>query len=184
MVELLVVIGLIAILSAVGFLSVVNYQSLVRVNASARDLAGHLRTARARAVRDGQAVTVQFLSPNSYRITDPAMHVQTYFFQPGIVYGVQNSGGANCSLGHLPAVPDHNYPPPATGIEISGGGTSFNFTPDGTASATGVVYMLPTGDNVGSGCRADRNRAVDWEAMTGRVRAWKQPNKNTAPVWK
>jgi prepilin-type N-terminal cleavage/methylation domain-containing protein len=53
LIEMMVVIGIIAIVAAIGFLSMMNYRTLIRVNTTIRDIAGNLRLARARAIREG-----------------------------------------------------------------------------------------------------------------------------------
>jgi type IV fimbrial biogenesis protein FimT len=161
LVELIVVVALIGILTTIGFISILHYQQVIRVNASARDVAGHLRVARAQAVRDGVSVQVSF-NPNasSYNIG-----TRTYYLQTGVYWDYYKQN-------QLPNVPGHPYPIPAA-VDIGDGtATSFNFQYDGTASVSGVVYMCPETDNVGTGARPDHNRAVDWEATTGRVRVW------------
>jgi prepilin-type N-terminal cleavage/methylation domain-containing protein len=162
LVELMVVIGLIAILTGIGWMSILHYRALIRVNASARDMAGHLRVARAQAVRNGQPVQVAFDGPDgAYTVVSNL--TQTYYLQGGIKFG---------SCPGLPAVPGHPWPANPAGIDIPNGQTSVLFYGDGTASVSGAAYIIPFEDLSTTGMRPDRQRAVDWEATTGRIRDW------------
>ncbi len=179
LVELMVVISIIGILAGIAFVSMMHYRTVIRVNASARDLSGQLRLARAKAVKDGVSMMVNFTenpsSPN-YQIGRDAAEdgvfdgfFHTYYLQPGIKFGYP-TGGLSIS-----AVPGHHYPV-MHAIDIRNGTTNvtrFHFRQDGTASLDGVVYLIPSIDNSATGNRDDRCRAVDWESTTGRIRTWK-----------
>lgn len=177
LVELMVVISIIGILAGIAFVSMMHYRTVIRVNASARDLSGQLRLARAKAVKDGVSIMVNFTvnpsSPN-YQIgrdgaEDGAFDgfFHTYYLQPGIKFGYP-SGGLLIS-----AVPGHTYPV-TRAVDINNGATTrFHFRQDGTASLNGVAYLIPMIDTSSTGSRDDRCRAVDWELQTGRIRTWK-----------
>jgi prepilin-type N-terminal cleavage/methylation domain-containing protein len=162
--ELMLVIAIISILTAIAFISMLHYELVINVNASARDLAGTMRAVRSYAVRDGQTYQMTFAT-NAYAFggTCSGCSSMTRQLQPGIVFGY---------LRGTVAVPGHPYPTCA--IYIGGScGTQFYFYRDGTFSADGVAYLIPSRDMGGTGARDDRQRAVDWSATSGRVRLWK-----------
>ncbi len=183
LIEMMVIVALIGILTAIGFVSMLHYRSIIRVNASARDVAGQFRLARAKAIRDGRSVMVSFPSAvNQYTLGIDADESGTFdtsfpkdrYLQTGIVFGY-------CDDPLIDQVPGHTNPVSCP-VEINGGcptglARHFHFRHDGTASFTGVVYLIPSVDLSATGNRPDRMRAVDWESATGRVRVWKRKEK-------
>ncbi|MDP8256044.1 MAG: prepilin-type N-terminal cleavage/methylation domain-containing protein [Candidatus Alcyoniella australis] len=183
LIELMVVIALISIIAAIGFLSIMGYRLQIRCNASMRDLAGHMRIVRARAIRDGRDWVVVFDNDNdryTYGLDTDGDgvyddQIQTYYLQSGITFGYMSTPSVPVG------VPPHATPIPcAINIYDSGWGEcpgvsnqKVSFHRDGTASQTGVVYLIPTIDTSLSGMRDDRMRAVDWLAPSGQIRGWK-----------
>jgi len=172
LVELMVVVSLIGILTAIGFVSMLHYRTIIRVNASARDMAGQVRLARAKAIREGMSVKVQFTGMNQYitgvdadeREGFDTSFPKTHYLQPGIRYGFFPS---------INQIPGHQWPV-ACSVDINNCGTSeVHFRHDGTASYSGAIYLIPQNDLSETGNRDDRMRAVDWEKTTGRIRVWK-----------
>ncbi|MCB1152021.1 MAG: prepilin-type N-terminal cleavage/methylation domain-containing protein [Deltaproteobacteria bacterium] len=179
LIELMVVIGIIAILASVAFVSMLHYGMIIRVNASARDLGGHTRLARAQAIRDGKSVMMLFnvsgasitaaTDSYSYGVDSDENGTfdglsKTNFLQDGIVFNF---------IDGAVAVPGHPYPI-ACPVDIAGCSQSyFHFRRDGTATFDGVSYVIPGQDLAGTGKRDDRMRAVDWSAGSGRVRVWR-----------
>jgi prepilin-type N-terminal cleavage/methylation domain-containing protein len=174
LVELIVVVAIIGILTAIAFVSLLHYRTVIRVNATARDLAGHMRLARAKAIRDGRSVMANFdANQNRYVIVqDPEEDGQApygggprvYYLQPGIRFGYFPS---------INNVPGHRYPVTCA-IDIRNCGSSFaHFRRDGSVTYDGVLYLIPSVDLSATGNRDDRMRAVDWDSMTGRIRVWK-----------
>jgi len=177
LVEMMVVVAIIGILAGIAFVSMMHYRMVIRVNATARDLAGQMRIARASAVKEGKSVLVnfnQYLGTQNYQVGldsaedgtfDGFFH--TYYLQPGIRFGYFPT---------ISAVPSHEYPVTHP-VEIKAGAglyiNKFHFRQDGTASYNGVAYLIPSNDLSATGNRDDRCRAVDWEATTGRIRVWK-----------
>lgn len=187
LVELITVMAVISIMTAIAFISILHYRTLIRVNTTARDLGGHLRMARAKSIKENLPVYVQFVdSGEKHRYivgTDPQMtrnpaSPRTYFFQPGIVYG---------KYPNMAGVPNHRDPAPCSVDVANCAQKWFHFLPDGTATHQGVVYVIPKIDSIGTGMRDDRNRAVDWIAMTGSIRVWKwnpPPTSGSKGVWR
>jgi type II secretion system protein H len=172
LIEMMVVVALIGILAAIAFVSMLHYRTLIRVNASARELAGQLRLARAEAIKDGRSMMVLFNGGNQYLTGTDADEVagfdtalpKNHNLQPGIRYGY--FPGAS-------QVPGHQWPVSCS-VDINNCATnSVHFRHDGTSSYSGVVYLIPTIDVSATGNRDDRMRAVDWEKQTGRIRVWK-----------
>lgn len=172
LVEMMVVIALIGIMTAIGFVSMLHYRTIIRVNASAREMAGQMRYARAKAIRDGLSVKVSFTGMNQYTSGidgDEAggfdtSFPKTHYLQPGIRFGFFPTIGQ---------VPGHRWPVMCS-IDINNcGAAEMHFRYDGTSSYSGVVYIIPQVDLSDTGNRDDRMRAVDWEKTTGRIRAWK-----------
>jgi len=169
LIELMLVIAIISILTGIGFLSILHYRMVIHVNASARDLGGHMRLARAAAIRDGRSFQFVF-STDSYLYAldageDGSLDETgvSYSLQRGITFGYM-AGIAN--------VPGQVYPV-ACGVYVGGRcGSQVFFRRDGSVSADGVAYIIPWNDANGTGLRDDRQRAVDWTASTGRVRVW------------
>ncbi|HPM77852.1 MAG TPA: prepilin-type N-terminal cleavage/methylation domain-containing protein [bacterium] len=184
--ELVTVMAVISIMTAIAFISILHYRTLIRVNTTARDLGGHMRMARAKSIKMNTPVYVQFTdSGTAHRYIvgeDPSMtrspsSPRTYYLQPGIVFGYYPG---------IQAVPNHKSNV-ACAIDIQDCSQKwFHFMPDGTATHQGVVYVAPQMDTSGTGLRDDRNRAVDWIAMTGSIRVWKwNPPKGSNPgVWR
>jgi prepilin-type N-terminal cleavage/methylation domain-containing protein len=193
LIELMVVIAIIAILTSIAFLSMLHYRMNIRVNSSARDLAGHLRMARANAIKDGQPWTFIFLSgnPGGYNYgpdgnADGAIvgASRTEYFAKGIVYGftegivpVPTHGDPNAigapvfsTLGssEVPIAGSNNYitfDRNGSIIRLVGGATTRNAT-------SGIAYIIPQLDMSGTGKRDDRQRAVGWHGASGRIRLW------------
>lgn len=175
LIELLVVIAIISILVGIGFLSMLHYGMVIRVNASARDLGGHMRVARAEAISSGTRYLFRF-SPDQTYLYGPsnvggngfAGSVKSNLLQEGIVFGV---------LSASPAVPGHHFPPCGINIHLNGAADCATrdvlVNRDGTFNVDGVAYMIPAIDRSGTGVRDDRQRAVDWSASSGRVRVWR-----------
>ena len=169
LIELMLVIAIISILTAIGFLSILHYRMVIHVNASARDLGGHMRLARAAAIRDGRSFQFVF-GADSYLYALDAGEDGTFdetaishSLQKGITFGYM-SGIAN--------VPGHKYPVLCS-VYVGGDcGSQVFFRRDGSISNDGVGYIIPARDATGTGLRDDRQRAVDWTASTGRVRVW------------
>ena len=114
--ELMVVVAIISILAGIAFLSVLHYRLTIRVNASARELAGHMRIARARAIRDGTAYVFQFTRKRTYSYSpDPNQTLNytgaTYTGQLeyGIIYGWLNNPDSP-EVGYTVPVPNHEGP--------------------------------------------------------------------------
>lgn len=177
LIEMVVVVALIAILTAIAFVSMLHYRTVIRVNTTSRDVAGQLRMARAKAIRDGQSVMINFVQTTSpqYQIGNDAYEdgvfdgfFRSHQLQPGIVYGF---------FPGISAVPGHEFPVQCAVDIFQPNGrcqiTKFHFRYDGTANWDGVVYIIPSNDLSATGNRDDRSRAVDWEATTGRIRVWK-----------
>jgi type II secretion system protein H len=184
LIELMLVIAIISILAAIAFLSMLHYGAIIRVNASARELGGHMRVARAEAISSGQRYLFRFLNSNTY-LYGPADGTgwnfagltKTYRLQDGILFTIPSGGG----LGSAIAVPGHPTPPPCA-VDVhaftSCGNSPSGFKDlqmfrDGTFSSDGVAYMAPSMDAAGTGARDDRMRSVDWSGTTGRVRVWR-----------
>lgn len=187
LIELMVVIAIIAILASIAFLSMLHYRMTIRVNASARDLAGHMRIARANAIRDGQTWTFKFIQSGSngfyYGQDTNADGVidgvsRTKYFASGIVFGV---------LSNMPPIPGQVAPFAPVHTTINGApqalasGQYIHFGRNGTAFETlggsslitdGAAYVMPHMDQAGTGKRDDRQRAVDWSGNTGRIRLY------------
>ncbi|MDP8224688.1 MAG: GspH/FimT family pseudopilin [Candidatus Lernaella stagnicola] len=176
LVELMVVVALIGILTAIGFVSMLHYRTIIRVNTSAREVAGQMRLARARAIREGRSVRVWFSGSDNYQTGVDAdesgqfdsSFPKTHQMEPGIIFGY---------FVGIDNVPGHAHPV-GCAIEIKGScptaqNRHFFFRHDGTASSQGVAYLIPSIDVLGTGNRPDRMRAVDWEGSTGRIRVWK-----------
>ena len=196
LIELMIVIGILAIVASVGFLAMLQYRTLIRVNASIRDIAGNMRLARARAIREGNNYLVIFsdgresvdtpdyLAGNDTftvcddddndRRCEPTEQSRTFRLQPTIIYGaVENnprvpdqSGGA-VNDPILPGIPT-NSP-----NVLPDGSKYIVFFRDGTADINGDVYIIPQQDRAGTSTRQDRQRAADVLRTTGRVRAWR-----------
>ncbi len=181
LIELMLVIVIIGILTAIAFISMLHYRTVIRVNASAREMAGHLRYARAKAIKNNRSVMVRFDNTgdlNTYYVGVDADEngtfdgiFQMYKLQPGIIFGYYPS---------INQIPGHRYPVPGA-IDIDNTGAAkgssvtnkdhFNY--DGSANFGGVAYIIPRTDLSTTGNRPDRSRAVSWEKTTGRIRAWK-----------
>ncbi|MBZ0271834.1 GspH/FimT family pseudopilin [bacterium] len=171
LIELMLVIAIISILTAIAFISMLHYGLIIRVNASARDLAGHMRLARAAAIRDGRPNLFTFAGRSYSYGTDSDTNgvfdggSRTNSLQDGVVFGYESG---------TPQVPGH--PAIASAIMLQGPCAStgnIHFQRDGTVNCGGVVYMIPSRDDSGTGQRGDRQRAVDWSAQSGRIRMWK-----------
>jgi len=172
LVEMIVVVALILILAAIGFVSMLHYRTIIRVNASARELAGQMRLARAQAIRNGKPMMVRFNSAGNYYEIGQSKNENNTFdsfwrterLEPGIGFGF---------YGGISGIPGHPSPP-IKPVDIRLGAQNYvHFRHDGTASYSGAVYISPVSDLAGTAARDDRNRAVDWDAATGRIRSWK-----------
>jgi prepilin-type N-terminal cleavage/methylation domain-containing protein len=113
--ELMVVIAIISILAGIAFLSMLHYRLTIRVNASAREVAGHMRIARANAIRDGVPYAFSFnersfrYGPDSDRDGNIAGGaVRQYYLEDGIQFGWLTSPGGG--VGNTIPVPNHPYP--------------------------------------------------------------------------
>lgn len=190
LIELMVVIAIIAILASIAFLSMLHYRMTIRVNASARDLAGHMRIARANAIRDGQTWTFKFIQAGTngfyYGQDIDANGVvdgvsRTKYFASGIVYGFR--AGTVSIPGHA----DVNSVAHPVFTTVSGGsqpllsgqyihfgrnGTTFESYSGINTPTDGAAYIIPSMDIGGTGARDDRQRGVDWFGNTGRIRLW------------
>lgn len=199
LIEMMVTIAIISILAGISFLSMLHYRMTIRVNASARDLAGHLRIARANALRDGQPFMFQFVNTTDdwgflYGLDANADGtfdtVKSYTLEPGIQFGfVENTQ----------RIPSHGDPT-AMGCAVfttkgSAGEQCYetiHFERDGSISyydasinaykTDGVAYMIPSMDISGTGKRDDRQRGVSWNGTSGRVRLWSY--KAGSHVWR
>lgn len=179
--ELMLVVAIIGILTAIAFISMLHYRTVIRVNASAREMAGHMRYARAKAIKNNRAVMVRFDNTgdqNTYYVGIDADEngtydgiFQMYKLQPGIIFGYYPT---------INQIPGHRYPvPDSIDIDNTGAGKGSSvtnkdhFNYDGSANFGGVAYIIPKTDLSATGSRPDRMRAVSWEKTTGRIRAWK-----------
>ena len=196
LIELMVVIAIIGILASIAFLSILHYRMTIRVNSSARDLAGHLRIARANAIKEGIPWTFKFHkaskgSSNGFIYgRDSNMDgtfdgsSKTTYLSSGVVYGFVTG------LGTPAWVPGHNAPANDdcsvyTTVSASerclASGEYVHFFRDGavvesysggSSYTDGVAYLIPQMDRGGTGARDDRMRAVDWNGSTGKIRLW------------
>jgi prepilin-type N-terminal cleavage/methylation domain-containing protein len=182
LIELTIVIAIIGIMSAVAFLSILHYRMVIRVNSSARDVAGQIRQARAMAIHDDAPVLVYFYpggaGGDSYMVAKDNDEDKDNGFTSGKTYKLEE----NIVFGVYPTmqnVPGHKSPQrnSSCGIDINPGEDCTRsyvyFRRDGGANFQGVVYLAPWDDVKGTGKRDDRQRAVDWEGPTGRIRLWK-----------
>jgi prepilin-type N-terminal cleavage/methylation domain-containing protein len=187
LIEMMVVIAIIGILCGIAFVSMLHYRTIIRVNAAARDLAGEVRLARAQAINAGNSVLINFVDTGkagySYQIgSDPSEsgtftgYFRTNFLESGVIFGYYPG---------ISAVPGHDYPV-TQAIEVELGnhlyGKKVFFRQDGTASNSGVVYLIPEADLSSTGNRDDHSRSVDWDASTGRIRIWEW--KYADHVWR
>ena len=208
LIELMVVIAIIAILSAIAVLSILHYRMVIRVDASARDLAGHMRICRANAIRDGS--TWSFLyhgdldrfdyGPNSNADANIDGRSYTYYLQPGIIFGFAqdtrnvpghpdptNPGGGVASCAVM-TVANNDIKCLSDGVDpnyihFDRNGTIFFRVSGGGGSfidypTDGVAYLIPEGDSSATGTRDDRQRAVDWIGTSGRIRLWRYDARN------
>jgi len=192
LIELMVVISIIAVLAGIAFISILQYRAVIRVNASARNLSGQLRLARAKAIKDNQSWMVNFIKSSDnpryeYGLDANEDHVFTPPYNTKYVNENEGLGAVNVDIvyGYFPTiqpVPRHGpemceidiiADPTANPPEITCENYSFHFRRDGSATRSGVVYLIPQADLSTTGKRDDRSRAVDWEAASGRVRVWK-----------
>lgn len=182
LIELVIVIAIIGIMAAVAFLSILHYRMVIRVNSSARDLAGQIRQARAQAIHDDAPALVYFYpggaSGDTYMVAKDNDENPTNGFTSGKTYKLEQ----NIVFGYFPTmqnVPGHKSPGrnAGCGVDINPSESCTRkyvyFRRDGGANYQGVVYLAPYEDVVGTGKRDDRQRAVDWEGPTGRIRLWK-----------
>ena len=167
LVEVLIVIAIIAIMSGVVAPSLLGAIPGIRVSGAARDVLSDFRMARTLAVDRGFPVIVEFDAPSNthYRMyvdrnrdgsytsgTDTLVKEVTLTNEYKSIILKSNDGAA-----------------PADGVDLDGtGGDSIAFQPNGSASGTGAVYLMPSRDSGGS--RNDRNRRVWVVAATGNVR--------------
>lgn len=197
LIELMVVVALIAILTSIAFLSILHYRMTIRVNSSVRDLAGHMRVAKASAIRDGVPYVFSFVEQadkggftygrDANFDGAPDGRSRTYWFSSGIIYSYPQGAG----IGNIPGVPGHAAPntmgcakyTTVNGAESCSFGNYVILDRDGSIveNATtqagrirtdGVAYLIPAMDVSGTGSRDDRVRAVDWVGSTGRIRMW------------
>jgi len=177
LVELMVVIAIIGILTAIGFISILHYRTVIRVNTSARDLAGHVRLARAQAIRNDSSVVVKFFETTNRYILGldqnedgvPEGPTNTYYLEPGIRFGFFPT---------INNIPGHRFPVTcAVDINNCASDQTF-FRHDGSSRYSGAIYLIPSIDLSTTGNRDDRMRAVDWESQTGRIRVWKWKYKD------
>lgn len=209
LIELMVVIALIGILASIAFLSILHYRMTIRVNSSARDLAGHLRIARANAIKEGIPWTFAFHksakgSNNGFVYGRDANmdgvfdgRSKTSYFSPGVVYGFVSGG----NLGQPVFVPGHVEPedencPVFTTVSgtrrclangeyihaFRDGSLMETYTVGGSTYTDGVAYLIPEMDKTGTGARDDRMRAVGWHGSTGKIRLWYY--KASMHLWK
>jgi len=125
LVELMVVAAIILILGSVAVPSLVSALPGYRLRSSARQLCGHLRQARARAVRNNQKIFVQFnISARRYTIDT----IGSFSLPEGISFG---RGRATKPAGTKF---------PADGISFNGNSIAFN--PRGIISSnSGYIYL-------------------------------------------
>ncbi len=183
LIELMLVVAIISILTGIAFISMMHYGMLIRANASSRQLGGHIRTARAEAIRNGRSYCLQFetsgATSNTYHFGQSAGESHSgstcsfdgsskqYTLEDGIAFGTPRAP--------IAPVPGHSSPG-SCALHI--GGTGCPSVPvflhrDGSMNFDGVVYLGPRSDVTGTGARVDRLRAVDWSGGSGRIRVWK-----------
>jgi prepilin-type N-terminal cleavage/methylation domain-containing protein len=190
LIELMLVVAIISILTGIAFISMMHYGMLIRSNASSRQLGGHIRTARAEAIRSGRSYCLQFdttsTGNNTYHFgqSESESHSgsacsfdgssKQHTLEDGIAFGLPNLTVA--------PVPGHN-PPGDCAFHLDGSCSTMPvfLRRDGSMNFDGVVYLGPRSDVTGgTGRRPDRLRAVDWSGGSGRVRVWKfQHRKGT-----
>jgi len=184
LIELMLVVAIISILTGIAFISMMHYGMLIRANAASRQLGGHIRTARAEAIRNGRSFCMQFdtggVASNTYHFGQSAGEAHTgsscsfdgsskqYTLEDGIAFGVPSA----------PVAPVPGHQPPSTGCALYIGGQGCPSVPvfmrrNGSINFDGVVYLGPRTDVAGTGARFDRLRAVDWSSGSGRIRVWK-----------
>ncbi len=181
LIELLMVIAILSIMTAIAFISMIHYRLTINANASVREIGGHLRLARANAIREGGSYCFQFITSGNDNT---------------FVYGKSTSetAGAACSYsgtpksetmadgivfgGHNNTAPVPGHPGPSECAvcfgKLSASNTGLLLRRDGSISEDGVAYIIPKNDlEGGTGTRYDRMRAADWSAASGRIRVWK-----------
>ena len=202
LIELMVVIAVIAILSAIAVLSILHYRMVIRVDASARNVAGHLRIARANAIRDGRTWSFGFhvdldkfyYGPNQNADANfDSGRTYNYSLEPGIVFGYTlgtekvpahpDPTANDCAAMSVAASTTYCLHNASVGdmvnmIHFHRNGSIFMREKDASDVITdhitdGVAYLIPDGDQSGTGLRDDRQRATDWIGITGRIRLWR-----------
>ncbi len=192
LIELMLVVAIISILTGIAFISMMHYGMVIRANASSRQLGGHLRQARASAIRSGRSYCVQFDTTsgayNTYHYGQDSTESHSggscsfdgvskqYTLDDGIAFGTPNAT--------VYPVPGHPMPG-SCALYINGKpcpSVPVFMRRDGSINFPGVVYLGPKSDVTSTGTRFDRLRAIDWSAGSGRIRVWKY--KHQDGVWR
>jgi len=170
--ELLVVIAIIGIMAAFAIPNFIDWLPKMRVNSAARDLVSEMQLAIMMAVSERNNYVITFdVTNNQYTIYDDdnnngwesGEEVKTVSIgtdNPGIQFGYIN--GTNKPTGG------------SITTSVAFGSTSSpireTFKPNGAASLSGSVYLIPTQDTTSG--KTDRQRAIT-VIQTGRIKLWK-----------
>jgi len=172
LVELMVVVAIIGIMLGIGAPALLGSLPGLRASGAARQVLSELRYARTRAVETGRDVVVKFnvdqtgaartgyfvLAFDDNSDGDFTAATDTFIKEiklledyQGLIFGT-NDGAVTA----------------ADGVDLDAGvANAVSLRPNGSATESGAVYVMPQAD---SGGRSDRNRRVRLLQTTGNVR--------------
>lgn len=170
--ELLVVISIMGITMGVAYLTMGGKNARAQLKSASRDIASHMKLARAGAIRDGRPWAIQFDSANGrYQVfsdSGEALGSENWADGDETVYRTVDLNG-RVSFGSAQGMRPGGTSLPANGISFSADRVVFNR--NGT-SESGTTYLtLPGGETF----------AVSSLATTGRVKIWSNYGTGWSP---
>ena len=171
-VEVLIVIAVIGVLAAFAIPNFLNWLPKMRVNSAARNLVSEMQLTRMQAVSERNNYVITFnVGSNQYSIYDDDDNDGA---EAGELVKTVNIGTDNPGIqfGYISGTQKPTGGSITTAVAF--GSTSSpireTFKPNGAASLSGSVYLIPTQD-IAAG-KTDRQRAIT-VIQTGRVKLWR-----------
>jgi len=168
LVEVMIVVAIVAILATIGTPALLNAMPGMRASGAARQVLSDFRLARTLAVERGVDAGISFDAPS-------ATHY--FIYMDNDDDGTFSAGDETVKETTLTdeykavAFKSNDSSAPTDGVDLDGaGGNSISFEPRGSATGSGSVYLMPSGDvGLGSGAAnySDRNFRVRIISATG-----------------
>jgi len=175
-VEVCIVIAVIGVLAAFAIPNFLNWLPKMRVNSAARDLVSEMQLTRMQAVSERNNYVITFnIGSNQYSIYDDDDNdFATAGAESGELVKTVNIGTDNpgVQFGYISGTQKPTGGSITTAVAF--GSTSSpireTFKPNGAASLSGSVYLIPTKD-IAAG-KTERQRAIT-VILTGRIKLWR-----------